>query len=369
MNGDGSDGPAEPAVAPSLRTIDLFAGCGGLTAGFVATGRFSAVAAVELDLAAAATYAANFGEAHVHRGDIADWLASDVPAADVVVGGPPCQGFSNLGSRDRHDPRNRLWRRYVDTILRAQPRAFLLENVDRFAVSPEYTALRRATTQADGRLRDYRLDTHVVRAPDFGAAQLRRRTIVLGTHRDLDPIDVPRDRKPAEEWATVRDAIADLDPHLDPETRDLPSHTVEAFGEEVPGAFKAADLHVTRYYTPRSLRRFAYIPPGGNRLDIPDHLKAPCWIGHVTGSLDVMGRMHWDRPSVTIRTEFFKPEKGRYLHPTEPRAITHHEAARLQGFPDEFLWCGTKAEIARQIGNAVPVPLAAALAEHLHNNL
>jgi DNA (cytosine-5)-methyltransferase 1 len=78
-----------------------------------------------------------------------------------------------------------------------------------------------------------------------------------------------------------------------------------------------------------------------------------------------MGRLEWDRPSVTIRTEFFKPEKGRYLHPEEHRAISHHEAARLQGFPDTFEWCGTKLQIARQIGNAVPVELAQGLARHL----
>ena len=76
-----------------------------------------------------------------------------------------------------------------------------------------------------------------------------------------------------------------------------------------------------------------------------------------------MGRMHWDKPSVTVRTEFFKPEKGRYLHPTADRAITHFEAARLQGFPDDYLWVGSKVAIARQIGNAVPVPLSRSLGE------
>ena len=84
---------------------------------------------------------------------------------------------------------------------------------------------------------------------------------------------------------------------------------------------------------------------------------------HTSGSGDVMGRMVWEKPSVTIRTEFFKPEKGRYLHPTEHRAITHFEAARLQGFPDDYLWVGSKVDIARQIGNAVPLPLGRALGE------
>ncbi len=358
-----------PRASGQLRTIDLFAGCGGLTAGFFSTGHYRPVAAVEFDLAAAATYAANFGEEHVHWGDIAEWVRGDLPDADVIIGGPPCQGFSNLNKRrGDDDTRNTLWQRYVDTIVAVEPRTFLVENVDRFAYSPEYQQLLRETDPG-GLLEDYELDMHVVRATDFGAAQLRRRTIIIGTHRDLPKIEVPRHRRPVNEWATVEDVLSDLAAHVDPASKSLPDSTIEAFGQTLPGTFKSLDLHVTRHYTDLSLQRFAHIEKGGNRLSLPDHLKANCWIGHDTGSLDVMGRMHWDRPSVTIRTEFFKPEKGRYLHPDEPRAITHHEAARLQGFSDDFLWCGTKLQIARQIGNAVPVPLATAMASHLRNSL
>ncbi len=355
-------------VPQPLRMIDLFAGCGGLTAGFMATGHYAPVAAVEHDLAAAATYAVNFGEDHVHWGDIEDWVTGDIPAADVVVGGPPCQGFSNLGARRNRDPRNSLWRRYVDTLVAIEPQAFLLENVDRFATSGQFRGLVRETHRS-GRLRDYRLDRHIVRTTDFGAAQLRRRIIVIGTHRDLNKIEVPRLQTPKDQWSTVQNAIGDLEAHVDPDNKDLPDFTTETFGQVVPGVYKSSDLHITRNYTDISLQRFAHIPTGGNRLNLPDHLKAPCWRGHDTGSLDVMGRMHWHKPSVTIRTEFFKPEKGRYLHPDENRAITHHEAARLQGFPDDFQWCGTKLQIARQIGNAVPVPLAQALGLHLRYKL
>lgn len=352
-------------IPGQLRTIDLFAGCGGLTAGFVSTGYYRPVAAVEFDLAAAATYAANFGEEHVHWGDIAEWVLGDLPDADVIIGGPPCQGFSNLNKqRGGGDKRNTLWQRYVDTIVAVEPRAFLVENVDRFAYSAEYQQLL-SETEPGGRLEDYELDMHVVRATDFGAAQLRRRTIVIGTHRDLPRIEVPRGRRPVDEWTTVKDVLHDITAHVDPGSKHLPDSTTEAFDQTLPGTFKSPDLHVTRHYTDLSLQRFAHIGTGGNRLSLPDHLKAKCWLGHDTGSLDVMGRMHWGKPSVTIRTEFFKPEKGRYLHPDEPRAITHHEAARLQGFPDDFLWCGTKLQIARQIGNAVPVSLATAMAIHL----
>lgn len=346
--------------------IDLFAGCGGLTAGFIATGHYTPVAAVEHDLAAAATYAVNFGEDHVHWGGIEDWVAGELPGADVVVGGPPCQGFSNLGARRNRDPRNALWRRYVDTLVAVTPRAFLLENVDRFATSGQFRDLIRETHRS-GRLCDYRLDHHIIRATDFGAPQLRRRVIIIGTHRDLDKIEVPRNKALPEEWRTVRDTIGDLEPHVD--STDLPDSTTEVFGQVVPGIYKSPDLHITRNYADISLQRFNHIPAGGNRFNLPDHLKARCWLRHHTGSGDVMGRMHWHKPSVTIRTEFFKPEKGRYLHPDENRAITHHEAARLQGFADAFQWCGSKIQIARQIGNAVPVPLAEALAAHLWDRL
>src|SRR6185437_6397548 len=96
-------------------------------------------------------------------------------------------------------------------------------------------------------------------------------------------------------------------------------------------------------------------------------LTPACWIRKTTGGTDLFGRLWWDRPAFTIRTEFFKPEKGRYLHPVKHRPITHREAARLQSFKDDFIFCGTKIEIARQIGNAVPPKLAAAVAQCVKN--
>jgi len=98
---------------------------------------------------------------------------------------------------------------------------------------------------------------------------------------------------------------------------------------------------------------------------IPTREASGGWRNKPKGTTDVFGRLYWKRPAFTIRTEFYKPEKGRYLHPTEHRAITHHEAARIQGFPDDYKWVGSKVAIARQIGNAVPIPLARALGAHL----
>jgi DNA (cytosine-5)-methyltransferase 1 len=356
-------------VAPTL--IDLFAGCGGMTAGFVRHG-YTPILAVEHNVAAAATYAMNFGEAHTRWGDVA--TLDDVPAADVVIGGPPCQGFSNLGSRNVDDPRNQLWKQFLRVVAAARPQVFVIENVDRFRSSSEFALLLEQAT--NGMIAEYELAHGVLLAADFGVPQRRARTIVIGSR--VGPITLPapthakRLTHTRKMWRTVRDAIADLPERLD--TTELPTTSVELFGRAVPGAFKGLDLHFGRRPRELSLRRYDCVPPGGGRFDLPDDLLPRCWREKPSGTTDVMGRMRWDQPSLTIRTEFFKPEKGQYLHPQWERdrpdrrvnrVITHLEAALLQQFPDTFLWCGSKVEIAKQIGNAVPVGLASAIAAHV----
>jgi DNA (cytosine-5)-methyltransferase 1 len=323
---------------------------------------------VERDLFAAATYAANFGEDHVHWGEIEDWVQGELPGAEVVVGGPPCQGFSNLGAKREDDDRNELWERYVDTLDKVKPKAFVMENVDRFLKTRQFKEFQAELKS--GKLQDYNIDFDVLKATDFGAPQLRKRAIVIGTRKDIDQIGIPVSQVSAAEWWTVKTALSGLEEEIPIGRTELPKgREFAVFGKTVPGKYVARELHITRTYTELSQQRFKAIPYGGNRFNLPDRLKAPCWKKHTSGSADVMGRLVWDRPSVTIRTEFFKPEKGRYLHPVQPRALSHHEAARLQGFPDTFEWCGPKLEIARQIGNAVPIPLAAALARHVARGL
>ncbi|WP_427869566.1 DNA cytosine methyltransferase [Leucobacter luti] len=346
----------------TLRLIDLFAGAGGMTQGFTETGLYSVAQAVEWDRAAAATYAANHGADHVHVGDITKWReAADIPEVDVVIGGPPCQGFSALGKQDVQDARNRLWREYALTIRASQPKYFVLENVTQFLTSPQFRSLRRWTHRG-GPLSDYAVHPFILNAADFGAFQCRRRAVVIGRRRDL-----PRVAMPEGDWTdqhrTVRQALEGIESSVS--QIELPSRKQRFAGAELAGVYTSEDLHVTRRYEKISTDRFAEIPLGGNRFDLPDHLKARCWIEHTTGAADVMGRLRWDRPSVTIRTEFFKPEKGRYLHPVEDRAITHFEAAVLQGFPRSYRWMGSKVQIAKQIGNAVPVQLSTALARHI----
>ena len=355
-----------------MRMIDLFAGCGGLTRGFEDEG-FEPILAVEWDLAAAATYAANFGEDHTYWGDISALGDNEIPSAQVIVGGPPCQGFSNLGARDPDDPRNRLWKEYVRVVTHANPDVFVIENVDRFMKSHEFGLLKEEVESGD--LADYEIANGVLNAADYGVPQRRRRAIVIGSRigtPKLPEATHAKDDEALQPWVTVAEAFDGVP--WETETTRLPDYETEFFDERVDGVYKEPDLHVGRNPRPLSLERYDSVPPGGGRFDLPEHLLPDCWRNKPTGTTDVMGRMSWDAPSLTIRTEFFKPEKGRYLHPQwvedDPaarvnRPITHREAARLQDFPEDFLWCGSKIEIARQIGNAVPVGLAAAIAREV----
>lgn len=368
--------------------IDLFAGCGGMTQGFVDEG-FDPLLAVEWDRAAAATYAANFGERHVIPGDIALVPTEEIPQARVIIGGPPCQGFSNLGLKDLNDPRNQLWREYMRFVGAANPEVFVIENVDRFSKSPEFQML--LAEQDHGALQGYELTHGVLNAADYGVAQRRKRTIVIGSR--IGRIEMPEPthaQKPAERggllpWRTLRDVIGGLP--VDPASTELPESKTIFFGEAMPGTFKGRDIHIKRKPLPRSLQRYSFIPPGGGRFDLPFELQPRCWQEKPTGTTDVMGRGRWDAPSVTIRTEFFKPEKGQYLHPQWERArvqdhgfeggvkgnpdrsvdrvITHYEASLIQDFPKHYQWVGTKIQIARQIGNAVPGGLARAIARQI----
>lgn len=361
--------------APTV--IDLFAGCGGMTSGFVREG-FQPLLAVEWNLAAAATYAANYGEDHIHWGDIADVPTGDIPEADVVIGGPPCQGFSNLGSKDVNDPRNQLWRQYLRFVEAARPSVFVIENVDRFRASNEFQLLK--AEENGGLLKDYTLTDGVLLAADYGVPQRRKRTIVIGSRKGRIELPSPTHFKDSpvasKRWRTVRDAFKGLS--WDVEGTSLPDSYDYFFGQRLPGVFKSTDLHFGRNPRQESLERYDFIPPGGGRFNLPEYLTPTCWKNKPTGTTDVMGRMRWDQPSLTVRTEFFKPEKGQYLHPQwapDPdaprvnRVITHLEAMRLQDFPRKHLWCGSKTEIAKQIGNAVPGGLAAAIARQVRESL
>ena len=344
----------------TYKIIDLFCGAGGMSLGFIDPrfcGGFECALAVDNDEAALATHHANFG-GKVVCGNIEDWLEEHprIPKADVVIGGPPCQGFSLLNKKRAGDHRRALWEPYLDVVERCGAKIFVMENVSELYRSQELAQIERRA-----RRMGFKTQAGILNAADFGAPQTRKRTLIIGWRKDdvAAPMFPPPQTHAAPDlkketelpaWRTVREMIADLG---------------KPVGTEIGGAEPPLDLHFGRNPTAKSIARYKSVPPGGNRFDLQKnarHLTPACWIKKTSGGTDLFGRLWWDRPSVTIRTEFFKPEKGRYLHPAEHRPITHREAARLMGFPDDFVFKGTKTEIARQIGNAVPPDLAGAVA-------
>lgn len=347
------------------RLIDLFSGAGGFTLGFTDErfgGGFQSILAVDNELTAIATYNANFGR-HGILASIEKWLAEkpEVPVADVVIGGLPCQGFSLLNKKRQGDCRRALWEQFMDVVKYSHASVFVIENVPEVLRSKEFERIKHRAESIG-----FKVISGILNSADFGVPQTRRRAFIVGwkqgfipfpafppapTHSDLPLLST------LPKCLTVRDAISDLPA---PE------------GTEIRKISPPFDLHFGRKPTDISLARYKAVPPGGNRFDLQKNapeLTPACWIKKTSGGTDLFGRLWWDRPSVTIRTEFFKPEKGRYLHPEKHRPITHREAARLMGFPDDFRFIGSKTEIARQIGNAVPPPLAGAIAQGIRTML
>lgn len=331
--------------------IDLFAGAGGLSIGLENAG-FELVAATDWDHWSCQTLRANHPNIFVCEGDITSLVLEDFSneigniEIDLIVGGPPCQGFSQLGKQDKNDPRNQMWREYMRFVKHFRPKIFVIENVPQLLTSGEYPLIKEVA-EALG----YKIKEKVLHAVDYGVPQKRKRAIIIGSRIGEpfhpEPTHVSPDKASLldghlKPWMTVRNAIGDLS--LVPDENNW---------------------HVGRNPTPLSLERYKTIPPGGNRFDLPDALAPECWKRKRTGSTDVFGRLEWDKPSLTIRTEFFKPEKGRSLHPEAHRPITIREAARLQTFPDDYVIVGSNVQAAKQIGNAVPSRLAQAIGNSL----
>lgn len=349
------------------KLIDLFSGAGGLSLGFTkfCRAKFDPVFANDFDEDAARTYSLNFGS-HCVVGDIVDVLSensSSIPKADVVIGGPPCQGFSLLNKKRHNDSRKELWRPFLEIVRLSGAEIFVMENVPELLRSIEFSKIEKQAKKMG-----FLIASGKLCAADYGVPQTRIRAFIIGcTFTDPNSVFPPKkthynpnngpissdeyvdNPKP---WVNVRQAIGDLPP---------------PYGTEIRKCKPPLDLHFGRSPTAKSLARYKAIPKEGmNRFDLQrnaPHLTPDCWLRKPSGSTDIFGRLWWDRPAVTMRTEFFKPEKGRYLHPVQHRPITHREAARFQSFPDNFQFLGTKIEIAKQIGNAVPPLLAAAVAE------
>lgn len=339
--------PSSPP-ARALTCIESFCGAGGLALGLRRAG-FEVRAAFDLDPAAVRT----FNRHHGGRAWVQDVRALEVQALaeraqvepgalDLLAGGPPCQGFSKqTRGASADDPRNTLVLEFARLVEGLRPRFFLMENVAIFGQKRG----RALVEQLQRRLSGYRLHGQLYNAADHGLAQLRQRFVLVGQRADLPRAFVPP--PPLPRRVTVGEALAGLPEPL-PDGREHPLHL----------------NHTAARVRPLNVARFAHVPPGGGWQDIPEALRLPCHQRVEPGAggwPDVYGRLRWDGQAPTLTAGFDSFTRGRYGHPVANRPLTPREAARLQGFPDDYGFEGNRAELRRQIGNAVPPPLAWAL--------
>lgn len=309
--------------------VDLFAGAGLFSYAFRKEG-FEIIQAIEKDEFAAKSYIANLGHM-LSPVDVLD--ATPVRSFDVLVAGPPCQGFSTLGKRNPDDARNWLslaLMRWVDV---AKPRVVVVENVAPFLASrPGRTLVKQL------RIRGYTVHSDTLNALAFGVPQRRRRAFVVAAlcGRPFKPRRVATGyRNPSEAWRGL---------------------SAKPDGE---------NLHVAPVPSELALGRMRVLPYGGDKRDIlrlAPGLAPPSWFSYPRAVTDVWGRMRWEEPTNTLRTCFQNPSKGRYIHPEQNRVVTIREGARLQTIPDAWSFVGPRTRVVNQIGNAVPPLLGRAVA-------
>jgi DNA (cytosine-5)-methyltransferase 1 len=329
--------------------IEGFCGPGGISLGLQGAG-FNVRLSFDIDVRAVETHKQNLrgeciqGDARtLQSSQLVKQAGSKKRGLDLFAGGPPCQGFSKQ-KRGAHlgDDRNSLVLEFVRFVEEIKPRFFLLENVAIFGQ-------KRGARYLDEfriRLKDYRLYTAFINCAEFGLAQTRQRFMIVGKRRDQQcAFSFPRGER--SRMTTVGDVLSGL-PEPPADYSDHP---------KFPN-------HQRARVTPINVQRFSHVPQGGGWQDIPKHLRLKCHQKVDTqsgGWPDVYGRLKWDGQCPTITGGFDSFTRGRYGHPLQDRPLTPREAARLQGFPDDFVFAGTRADIRSQIGNAVPPPVAKAV--------
>ena len=339
--------------------IDLFAGVGGMSLGFEMSG-FDVLLANEYDKSIAEAYIANHKNTKMIIGDITSLdlkktFGSYRGKVDVVIGGPPCQGFSQKGQRKTiHDERNFLFKYYVSVVELVKPKYFVMENVPNL-LTAEGGYFRKEIEELFNNM-GYSLQYGVLNASDYGVPQNRRRAVIIGKFGGKAPsLPIPQNKV-----VTIWDAISDLAYLESGEGADEQKYEMPAESEYEKLLRKDSNTlfnHVATKHSPLALERLALIPPNAGREVLPkEHLTKSIYSGTWT-------RMRKDEISVTITTRFDTPSSGKFTHPFLNRAITVREAARIQSFPDTFRFIGNKGSQMKQVGNAVPPLLAAAIAE------
>lgn len=326
---------AKTVQADKPRVVSLFSGSGGMDLGFKASG-FNILWANDVDHWACQTFKKNFGD-HIVEGSICDVKNEEVPDCDIILGGFPCQDFSMIWKRAGiKSERGNLYRHFVRIVTDKRPKVFIAENVKGLISANGGKAVQQIVD--DFASAGYKVSVNKVNFAHYGAPQLRERVLIIGTRDDLDKeFEFPKPTHTADNYVTAKMALE--------------------------GAEKVPYNNEHQNIMPSTVAKLRIIPPGGNFTDIPKD--SPHYVKGMISH--VYRRLHPDKPSTTIIAGGGGGTWG--YHYAEPRPLTNRERARLFGYPDNFQFEGSIAEVRRQIGNSVPPagikPIARAIRRYL----
>ena len=359
-----------------LKVVDLFSGVGGLSYGFAHDKHFEIVAANEILPNMAKAYSLNHPKAKVYAEDIKNFNARRVEndlnikpsEIDIIVGGPPCQAYSTVGKRLIDDPRGKLFQEYYRVLKEFNPKLFLFENVKGLLSMQNGELLKTIISLFESL--GYKVKYKLLNAADYGAPQIRERLVIIGTKLKTDfqypePTHYNPDEmsdlfnKKLKPYLTLGEAISDL-PFIksNEESFEYASSPQNDFQKLMR---KDASVKLMDHNSPKNNEKLVKImeslPDGGTPDDLPDKLKP------TSGFKNTYCRLWWNRPSTTITRNLSTPSSSRCIHPKAPRPLTTREGARIQCFPDDYQFYGSRGDRNLQIGNAVPTFLSSALAE------
>ncbi|MDT2806986.1 DNA cytosine methyltransferase [Vagococcus lutrae] len=349
----------------NYKILDLFSGAGGFSKGFDSVEGFTTVLALDFNKSALETFKHNFPDADTIHGDITsdDIKKSVVELAkkkkvNMIIGGPPCQGFSNKGKKlGLADPRNFLFLEYLNIVELLKPELFVIENVKSILSAADGFFIKQIKQKVNEL--GYIIDYKVLTASNFGVPQNRERAIIIASK--TKKIKLPE--KSTEKIETVRDAISDLSYLESNEGQEVSTYRLspESTYQIRMRANSKGQLynHVATNHSDIAIKKLKMIPPEKGKEYLPKEL-----LGKQKFKT-TWSRLVWDEPSPTIDTRFDTPSNGKNSHPFLNRAITPREAARIQSFPDDFIFKGNKTEITKQIGNAVPPLMAEEIAKYI----
>jgi DNA (cytosine-5)-methyltransferase 1 len=367
--------------AKKLKVIDLFSGVGGLSYGFAHDDNFEIVAANEILPNMAKAYSLNHPTAKVYAEDIKDFSADKIEKdlgikpseIDIIVGGPPCQAYSTVGKRLIDDPRGKLFQEYYRVLKEFNPKLFLFENVKGLLSMQDGELLKTIISLFESL--GYKVKYKLLNAADYGAPQIRERVIIIGSKLKTEfEYPEPTHYNPEDEnnlfknslkpYLTLEEAISDL-PFIKTNEESF-EYANEPQNEFQKLMRKNAPEKLMDHSSPKNNDKLVKImeslPDGGTPEDLPESLRP------TSGFKNTYCRLWWKRPSTTITRNLSTPSSSRCIHLKAPRPLTTREGARIQCFPDDYQFYGSRGDRNLQIGNAVPTFLSNAVAKAILKN-